>query len=197
MNTPISHLEYPRWLDRRWRGAIIASALLMAAPAGRAMAEPYNPYNFPADQVARIGDVCQSVIGVQPGESHYVRCVVSLTGSLHNLSRGQDLAQARQGCLRQGLEPETPALSECVLHTAQATPLPAWASPTAPSNVSKASDTGEARPFKSYFYASPRDVHRRVEESCAQLGFDPRSDAFARCTASLRASLFAADNPMN
>jgi hypothetical protein len=191
-----SPMEFPRRSARSWRGvtAMLAAALTLASIADCAMAGPYNPDNLPTDQVARIGEVCQSVIGVQPGESHYVRCVVSLTGSLHNLSRGHALAQARQSCLRQGVEPETAELSACVLRSAQTTPLPAWAPPPA---TSSANDTGGARTSKSYFYASPREVHRRVEASCAQLGFDPRSDSFARCVASLRASLFAADNPMN
>jgi hypothetical protein len=193
---PLS-VEYPLRPPRSWRSvtATLTAALALAAVTDRAMAEPYNPDNLPAEQVARIGAICQSVIGVQPGEAHYVGCVVSLTGSLNRLGGGHALAQAREGCLRQGLRPGTPALSECVLRSDQATPLPASVASTEMAAASKVGDLGEATAAKSYFYASPRDVRRRVEMSCAQLGFDPESDAFARCAASLRASLFAADNP--
>ncbi len=190
-------MEYPRRPARSWRGvtATVTVALALASAAGCALAAPYNPDNLPADQVARIDELCQSVIGVQPGEAHYVGCVVSLTGSANRLGHGHALAQARESCLRQGLQPDTPALSECVLRSDRATPLPASVTVTEAAAAGKASNLGEAVAPKSYFYTSPRDVRRRVEMSCAQLGFEPGSDALMRCAASLRASLFAADNP--
>ncbi len=55
----------------------------------------------------------------------------------------------------------------------------------------------DGRPAKSYFYASPSETHHRMQLSCARLGLDPASGAFADCVAGLQASLFAADNPMN
>jgi hypothetical protein len=49
---------------------------------------------------------------------------------------------------------------------------------------------------KDYAYASRREIHHREELSCAGLGIDPGSGAFATCVASLDAALFRADNPM-
>lgn len=184
----------PRRPARPRLAAAATAALAIAATADRAVAEPYNPYSLPADQVARIDNICQSVIGVRPGEAHYVRCVASLMGSARSLGHDRALARASEDCLGQGLTPDTPELSECMVRSAQATPLPASAVPAERPTVS---DTGEAKTFKSYFYTSPRDVHRQVELSCAQLGFDPRSNIFASCVTNLRASLFAADNSIN
>jgi hypothetical protein len=100
------------------------------------------------------------------------------------------LAQARGDCIQQGLKPDTPELATCTLTTDRTKS----AVSLAPRRISQ---TEDASPVKSYFEASPRDVHRREETSCARLGFDPTTGAFARCVASLQASLFAADNPMN
>jgi len=172
--------------DGAWSGVAVslAAAFALVISAGCAVAGPYNPDNLPAARVSRIGELCQSVIGVQPGEAHYDACVVSLTDSANRLGNGRALAQAREDCLQQALQLNAPALSGCTLRSDQEA-----------AAAGKVSGLGEATAPKSYFYASPRDVRRRVEMSCAELGFEPGSDGLARCAASLRASLFAADNP--
>jgi hypothetical protein len=48
---------------------------------------------------------------------------------------------------------------------------------------------------KSYFYASPDEVHRREELACARLGFVPLSGAFESCVANLAGTLDAIDAP--
>jgi len=98
MATHSCHVKFPPRSGRVWSGvtASLAAAFALASSAGCAVAAPYNPDNLPADQVARIGEVCQSVIGVQPGEAHYVACVVSLTGSANGLGHGHALTQARE-----------------------------------------------------------------------------------------------------
>ncbi len=192
MTVQLSSLEFPLRPIRSWRGvtATLAAALALASIAGCATAGPYNPDNLPTDQVSRIGEVCQSVMGARPGEAHYVGCVESLSDSMHSLGRGRALARAREACLDKGMKPDTPELAQCVLSSAQA------ASVTAPT-IRAVSETRETGVSKSYFQASPREVHRRVETSCAALGFDPTSGAFDSCVVGLQASLFAADNPMN
>jgi hypothetical protein len=48
---------------------------------------------------------------------------------------------------------------------------------------------------KGYTYASFREIRHREQLSCGRLGFEPGSDAFVTCVASLDAALFKADNP--
>jgi hypothetical protein len=55
-------------------------------------------------------------------------------------------------------------------------------------------DVEEPRSSTSYFYASPHEVSRRVQFSCARSGFDPADGAFANCVANLASALDAADN---
>lgn len=185
-----SSLEFPFHPVRSWRGvaATLAATLALSSAPGCAAAGPYNPDNLPLGQVSQIGEVCQSVMGVRPGEAHYVGCVESLSDSTHSLNHGRALAQARETCLDKGMRPDTPELARCVLGSTETASAPA---------VREVSETREAGSAKSYFYASPREAHRRMEMSCATLGFDPASGAFASCVAGLQASLFAADNPLN
>jgi hypothetical protein len=96
------------------------------------------------------------------------------------------VVRAREGCLGRGLSPNSPGLAECTL---------------AASDTRRAAapiDTGgDSVHAKSYFYASPSQVHRREETACAHLGLDPSSDGFATCVAGLQTSRFMADNPLN
>jgi hypothetical protein len=57
-----------------------------------------------------------------------------------------------------------------------------------------AGDVEEPRSSRSYFYASPHEVSRRVKLSCARLGFDPANGAFTNCVVNLAAALDAVDN---
>jgi len=165
-------------------GPVLASAVMTSA----AWAAPYNPGRLPPEQLAEVGQICQSVVGLRSGEAHYVGCVESLSSSWRSLSRSRARAQAREDCLDKGLRLDTPELAQCVLAGPGAARAP----------VVRVSDAPDgAGPAKSYYLTSPRDVHRREEQSCARLGYDPTSGGFASCVAGLQASLFAADNPMN
>ena len=170
------------------RLGLLAGALALSASlAGAAAAAPYNPERLPADQFAQVGRLCQSVIRVQPGEAHYVGCVESLSDSWRGLEQARTLSGARASCLDRGLKPDTPDLAECELRAAQ----------SAPPVIRPVSTRDEPVSGKSYFYASPSDVHRREELSCARLGFEPGSGGFQSCVAGLQSAMFAADNPMN
>ena len=171
---------------------VMAGILALASIAGCAVAGPYNPGNLPADQLAQVGGLCQSVIGLQPGEAHYVGCVESLSDSLRGLGHSRAVARAHGDCLDRGLKPDTPELAECVLRSAETTPSQAPHLAVRP--VSESQEQGSA---KSYFRTSRRDVRRREELSCARLGLEPGTGGFAGCVAGLQATLFAADNPMN
>jgi hypothetical protein len=172
----------------------MACFLVSGSIAGCAMAGPYNPDSLAADQISGVGQVCQSVMRVRPGEEHYANCVESLSDSVQSLGQGQALQQARGDCLEKGFQPNSPGLAECELRATEATPAPSAPRASGPA-VSPVSQVEEPGSGKSYFSTSPRDVFRREQLSCARLGFDPAGGAFASCVASLQAALFAADNP--
>lgn len=178
--------------DRIRRLLVLLGAGAVTAGIGSyASAEPYNPGGLDHNQLSEVGDVCQSVLRVRPGEEHYVSCVESLSGAVRNLGQGQSLSRARDMCLQRGLAPDTPELAECTLRTSQAV---GDAGPRYQQrHVWGAEPPGAT---KSYFSASPQEVYRREQLSCAHLGLDPASGGFNSCVADLQASLFAADNPM-
>jgi hypothetical protein len=163
----------------------MAGALILAAGAGAVAARASGPGEPAADQPARVGQVCQSVVGVRPGEEHYDVCVESLSESLRALGPARAISLARNDCLAKGLRPGSSALAVCELQSTATPPAAGDAPPTEPGGA------------KSYFSASPRDSFRREQLACAEVGFDPAGGAFDSCVASLRAALFSADNPMN
>ena len=174
----------PAYSIRLHAGAL-ACVLAFVGAAGCAAAGPSG--GLSPDQTFEVGRICQSTLGVEPGEAHYVGCVESLSASLNDLGRGRALARARGGCIDEGLRPDTPALAQCVLRGSDAAVM----------SARTVSQTNEAGAPRSYFYTSPREVYRREQLSCARLGLDPTSRAFGGCVASLQSALFAADNPMN
>jgi hypothetical protein len=167
--------------------AALAGALALAvAFAGQAHAATFNPDNLPSDDIAGVGHICRSVVGAEPGEAQYVGCIESLSDSWTSLQHSRVAAEARSDCLARGLRPGTPDLAVCELRTAG----------TAPAHRIPVK-AGEEPAAGSHFNASPREVHRRNQMSCARLGYEPASGGFANCVANLQASQFAADNPMN
>jgi hypothetical protein len=167
--------------------AVMGGMLAFAGAGGCATAGvyPYNPDRLADDQISQ---VCQSVVGVEPSEARYFACVGALSDSAKNLGRGRALQQARGDCLSRGYRPGSPDLDVCVVQSSD------QARATAP-------DMAMSHPMeapglaKSYAYAPQREVHRREELSCARMGLDPSSGAFASCVAGLDSALFAADNP--
>ena len=67
--------------DAQLAPPVAAIAAALATLAGCATAEPYNPGHLAPDQLARVGEICQSVLRVSPGEQHFVGCVESLSQS--------------------------------------------------------------------------------------------------------------------
>jgi hypothetical protein len=166
--------------------AALAGALVLAAFVGQAHAAAFNPDNLPPGDIADVSNICRSVIGAEPGSAQYVGCIESLSASWTGLQHGRSAAEARSDCLARGLRPGTSELAVCELRTAVTTPARRFPATTVESPTAG-----------SYFNASPREVHSRNQMSCARLGHEPVSGGFDSCVASLHASQFAADNPMN
>jgi hypothetical protein len=161
---------------RYWRKAatVAISALALTSAAVCAEAATSNPSTPAADQIGGVGEICQTVIRLQPNGAQYEGCVSSLSGSLQALSQDRALQQAHADCVHMAFKSESPASAECALQS---------------SDIERGAS-------KSYFSASPQEVFRREQLSCARLGFEPDGAAFAGCVADLQATLFAADDPM-
>jgi hypothetical protein len=190
--SPSNDIRLAAGSARPWRraAAAMAGVLALAGFAGGANAGPYpyNPDRLDGGQMVQISDVCQTVVGVEPSEARYYACVGALSDSAKNLGRGRALQQARSDCLGRGYGAGSPDLDVCTVQSAD-------------HERPRAQDTAMSRPMeepglaKSYAYVPQREVHRREELSCARMGMDPSSGAFASCVAGLDSALFAADNP--
>ncbi|HXQ17530.1 MAG TPA: hypothetical protein VN814_23170 [Caulobacteraceae bacterium] len=173
-------LAHSRHIGPWLRAWLIGTALVVGAAVapGGANAGSY------ADD-GKVGVVCASIVGVQPGEKHYAACVESLSRSLDGLRAGEGMELARQGCLAHGYQPNTSGLAECEL--AAAAPAPTASGPDYP-----AANPGGSR---SYFLVSRETAFRRDQLACARLGFDPTQAPFGDCAADLRAALARASEP--
>ena len=152
---------------------LFAGAVALGASAPAALAHE--------SQTGVIADSCRAVLGLQPGEEHYVNCMQNLQASQDDFAHGQALGLARSSCLDQGLKPGSAELAVCTLKTKTS------AAPPRAIPVSTAT--------KSWPYASFDERREREQLACARLGLDPTSGGFDSCVAGLAAALFAADNP--
>lgn len=167
---------------RRPAKALAAAALATGLASG-ASAAPYNPAGLPALQLAQVGELCRTAVGVKPGFTNYDACVESLSASVARLDRASVRQAAHGACAGQAVA--GPALAQCELDAADR------AAPTA----ARADAAPTAPPAKPYLMANARELRLREQRACAGLGYNPTSGGFASCVASLDAALYAADHP--
>jgi hypothetical protein len=187
--------------------ALLLGGLAICGIGACASAEPYNPDNLPATQVARIAQICQINIGLSPSEppvlirqigarhldrniSHYQGCIASLSDSIQRSADALAARHAHTACAAKGLKEDTPEFAMCVLDSANRADEPA------PAAASSTGAQGTEQPVGSYFYASGREMRRREQVACAQLGLDPVGEEFDRCVKDLKATFFVLDNPL-
>lgn len=171
-------------------GKLAAPALACAALAAAsacAAAGPYNPENLPADQIGQVGEICHSVMGLEPGMRAFATCTESLSRSAAKLDRNTDLQQARQDCVAKGLRPGEPALAQCVVDATSDT--------AAPHRAGAAPVRAPGARVRSYFSVSWQEAHQRQRMACAALGYDPSGVGFYNCVANLQASMFRTEHP--
>jgi hypothetical protein len=170
-----------------------AAVALFGAIAIASMAAPVEASGKPgAEQFA--GQICQSIIRVQPGESQFDGCVSSLTDSLESARGERAVVQARHACFAQGLRSGSADLSLCLLRAADTKPGPGAIELPAIASVT-VGIMDDPQSSKSYFAVSPDTKFRRDQQACARLGFDPAFGAFANCVADLQGMLQAIDAP--
>lgn len=167
--------------------ASLSAALLSLASAPSAAAQSLNPENLAPARMAQIEGLCRSVIGLDPGEEHFVACALSLSHSAWKLDRVRRMQGARDDCLAKGLKPGDVGLSQCELSVYHGGRKAAV----------EAADAPKPAAVKSLFYASAREIRNREQEACAQIGYDPIYGPFSDCVSNLQSALFAADHPMN
>jgi hypothetical protein len=154
--------------------ALATSALAMGAAAQVPDGRPE----------ASAAEVCQSTMGLQPGQSQYEACFESLKSTTRDIGRAKILDRARADCRAHDPQ-DAPDLAECELRES-------W---TMPASTATSSVT-QPKLGRTYFGETNGDHYRREQLSCARLGLDPAGGAFDNCVASLQSAMFAADNPM-
>lgn len=191
-----------RSANRRGRGGTVAAAAILVAAsfAGGAVAGDYGR-GLDAGQRARLGEICQSTMGLKAweapspvwggaqdaklegGENHYQGCINSLATALNGVGRAHSLVRADADCRARGYAEGTPALAECVLHAPAAGVEPV------------ALVGGERRAASSFYTASPGEIARREREACAAVGLNPLDSAFDNCVADMSDTFDRIDNP--
>jgi hypothetical protein len=136
------------------------------------------------------GQICRSVIRLQPGESEFDACVSSLADWVERAQTGRAVALARETCFDQGLKPASADLSLCLLRAADTKPVAGFLEPL---NTASAVSAEGPRSDQAYFDVSRDIKFRREQEACARLGLDPAFSAFASCVAGLQSSLQGID----
>jgi hypothetical protein len=182
--------SFPHAMAQGGRAKTLAIALALAGAAAVSLGQAGSARAAPHDQRSRVGDICGSTVGLEPGQAQYDACLASLSGSLRGLSQGRAAWAAHDACLDEGLKPGSPDLAVCTLQSIKAKSSGGSATALTLTNTSAARGA-----IRSYFSVSNGDRFRREQLGCAQLGLDPVSGAFDSCVAGLRSALFAADNP--
>ena len=128
----------------------------------------------------RIAEICRSTMGLEPGEAQFDFCVGSLTREVLGQIEASGMVAARQVCLDRRLAPGSPALAACELQTSRRMPT---------SETYQPFSTDVPVAPTSFFHTTPDEAFHRAQVSCAALGLEPISEAFASCVANLNASM--------
>jgi len=179
----------------------LASALCsvgFAVSSGCATPAPYNPDHLAAAQIAKVGEVCRNVLGLQPSApefqnqwpgdpdrgletNSYRGCVTTLSDSLRQAAAMRLAIQADQTCRSKVSKEESSALSLCVLNS-----LPTDAS--ADTGEANALDTSALQPGAETNSASSSSIWARKERlACVAIGLDPTRRPFDNCVSGLQA----------
>lgn len=171
----------------RWMlGAAVGLSTAALASAGVAAPSADASPSHPAVQV---GQICRDTVGLAPGGRAFSDCVEALSQSAASLAQASVLRNAHEHCLKEGVQPDGPALAKCEV---AATGGEAAVFGARQDN----SAASAARPaISSYFSVSWREAHQRRRMACAALGHSPESSGFYNCVASLQAALFRAEHP--
>jgi hypothetical protein len=151
---------------------------------------PLAPELVAPQDASAIDAVCTKIMRLEKGEASFEGCTTSLTSSLESAGSAYRYAAGSRECIRQGLKPDTPEMSTCVLnHENAGTEGIAPLSGVSMGEIERvaASDSDQG----SYYTVTPEERYRREQYTCAQLSFEPGTASFDGCVANLDATLFA------
>jgi hypothetical protein len=121
-------------------------------------------------------------MGLEPGDARFDACRQTLITRIERIGEVRAAAAEREVCLKKGLTPGSSDFAVCSLDQGP------------PQAITVAANVAPAGPYSR---ASNGERRQRERLACALVGFEPDSQAFGTCVASLAAALFEADNPSN
>jgi hypothetical protein len=159
----------------------------------------YNPYNLESADLARLSDLCHSVMGFSPSASldqalwpgnpdpgsfsnQYRSCVSALSKSLQNVALAQETTEAQQACRDKGYKEGSPELATCALNAVN---VAAAAPPQARLVVAQVPATQSPATSAPI----PKYIPGREAYVCAQIGLVPPGGEFAHCVRRLEAAV--------
>jgi hypothetical protein len=141
------------------------------------------------EQLAFVGQTCNQLLGLKPGETYFDGCRQTLASTLEAKIQDQALAWAYQSCSQQGLAPKNAAQSACVFDRQKSAP----AAVLKPLRISNSAN-GMGKPTKSFYEMSPSQRFDQERYACAQLGFEPESASFGQCMTGLQGTFLLDPN---
>ena len=137
-------------------------------------------------QLSMIDSTCNEIMGLHRGEYYYQMCQESLGNSLTGKLAAEGTARGWTDCRNEHLAPGSADFAACVL---QRQTSPSTSESLTPTAAKLVYPRDELQSSKSYYRVTNAIHWKREQYSCAQLGLEPGSNAFAQCVASLDASL--------
>ena len=181
---------------------IKSAALACVSIAVYATEPTYNPQHLNAAQISQVDGICQRVMGLRPSDAltdnlwpgnpdhgsstnEYRGCVASLSQSMENIAAARAESQADQNCRAKGLEPGSSDFAVCALQAVEAKP--------GSEQLQLASL--DAKPFIEQARKDARAVVpgsvSKERLACAEIGLEPKAEAFTKCVEGLRAVMSA------
>lgn len=174
--------------------------------------QPYNPDKLSVEQLERVSQICQTVMGLSPDEalssghwlgnsrldydtSHYRGCILSLSDSWQKVTDTQVIRLADENCRTAGFKPGSSDLALCVLRFVNTHPNPPPAESAVPGTA--VTTLTAPPPRRSFFTASPHEIVRREQAACAALGLLPAQTTFTSCVKQLDSTLYTIDHPID
>lgn len=185
--------------NARWARRVLgAAAIVCVSIPVYASDPPYNPNHVDNAQVLRLGEICESVMGLRPSETltdnlwpgnpdegsrtnEYRGCIASLSSSLQANATERAEKRAQEHCRADGLEAGSPELAVCILSVAEAPPA---------SNRILLAGTGHPDVIGQVRESQHRSLFssttlQRERLACAEIGLEPNEGAFTTCVEGL------------
>ena len=164
----------------RARSSVLSAIAMIVLPVlallGCVTATPTNPNHLDVTRITRVTQLCEHVMGIQPGNAKFVDCVSSLSRSAERLPGDDVRSSASATCSSWGVSERGARLSDCVSKEAQA------------RAIKVAADSGVPRD-RGREDLSVMAALNRERTACAWLGFEVGTRPFSTCVADLHTAI--------